>query len=120
MKPERNPAYLAFVRKQPCCVCGKQWGIEACHSGPHGIGQKSPDHSSIPLCRTHHSDARVGLDRIGRAAFEDLHGVNVQKLIRDTRRRAEACGVELDATPERKQPERAGTLSGLRGSRLAR
>src|SRR5881628_1652929 len=25
MKPQRNPKYLAWIRKQPCLVCGTRW-----------------------------------------------------------------------------------------------
>lgn len=120
MKPERLPNYRKFVRALPCAICSKTWGVEACHSGAHGIGQKSPDTSCIPLCAKHHRDSEVGLDRIGRAAFEDLHGVSVARIVKLTQRRAEACGVrEYIPLPEKKAPQRV-TISGLRGSRLAR
>jgi hypothetical protein len=36
-----------------------QLGLEASHTGPHGIGQKSPDFSAIPLSAKHH---RTGTD----------------------------------------------------------
>lgn len=116
MKPLRNPAYLAFVRKLACSICSRSWGIEAAHSGDHGIGQKSPDTSVIPLCREHHRDSLVGLDRIGRAAFEQLHGVNVSRLVRQTQQRAEACGVKVFVPKLRRKPPGSVTL----GSRLAR
>ena len=45
MKPQRNPRYLAWIRTQPCWVCGSTRAIEASHAGTHGIGQKSPDSS---------------------------------------------------------------------------
>src|ERR1019366_5400421 len=35
--PERNAEYLRFVRGFPCAVCARTLGIEACHTGPHGI-----------------------------------------------------------------------------------
>jgi hypothetical protein len=38
MKPQRNSRYLAWIRTQPCCVCGSTRGIEASHTGSHGIG----------------------------------------------------------------------------------
>jgi len=120
MKPARNPAHLKFVRALPCCICGRTWGIEAAHTGPHGLGQKSPDNSVIPLCRVHHRDPEVGLDSIGRAAFEDLHGVSVARLVRITQMRAAACRVPMcEPRLLKKAPERV-TISGLRGSRLAR
>ena len=59
MKPQRNPRYLAWIRTQPCSVCGSMRSIEASHTGPHGIGQKSADTSAIPLCAKHD---RTGAD----------------------------------------------------------
>lgn len=119
-KPSRNPPYLKFVRSLPCSVCPKLYGIEAAHTGPRGLSQKSPDISAIPLCRAHHQDSEVGLDRIGRAAFEDLHGVNVAKLVALTLRRAIACRIPL--TPEPAKPEKRKPVGAVRllGSRLAR
>ncbi len=54
MKPPRNPHYLAWIRTLPCVVCGSTGWIEASHTGPHGLGQKSSDYSAIPLCAKHH------------------------------------------------------------------
>lgn len=119
MRPTRSAAYRAFVRRLPCSVCSRTWGIECCHTGDHGLSQKSPDTDCIPLCFIHHKDSRVGLDGIGRAAFEELHGVSVARIIRETQLRAEACGVRIEDKPERKPMDR-GSSAGLRGSRLAR
>ena len=66
MKSPRNPRYLAWIRTQPCCVCGAKRGIEASHTGPHGIGQKSPDSSAIPLCAKHHRTGADSYHRLGR------------------------------------------------------
>ncbi len=55
-KPIRDELYLKFVRKMPCAACLKKWGIDAAHTGAHGISQKSCDYSAIPLCRTCHQD----------------------------------------------------------------
>jgi len=121
MKPERNKSYLAFVRKLPCCICGKTWGVEAAHSGPHGVSQKAPDTSALPLCRIHHRDSKLGLDRIGRAAWEELHGVSIDRLILLTQLRADSGGViAFDLPQERKPVERIRRDGLLRGSRLAR
>ena len=38
-------------------------------------------HPGDPLCWMNHGDTRVGLDSIGRATFEDFHGVLVSRLI---------------------------------------
>jgi hypothetical protein len=91
MKPVRNRAYLAFIRKQPCCVTGRTWGVEACHTGPHGLSQKASDLDAIPLTREFHQL----LDSIGRPAFEQRYGVNIGQIIQSLQLRAEACGIEL-------------------------
>jgi hypothetical protein len=48
-----DPAYLAWVRQQPCSVCGR-WGSEAHHTGRHGVGQRAHDHTAVPLCHACH------------------------------------------------------------------
>ena len=81
MKPSRNPEYLRFVRRQPCCVCGKSWGVEASHTGPHGLGQKSPDESCIPLCGTHHRTGRDSYHVLGRVKFSEVHSLDIPAII---------------------------------------
>jgi hypothetical protein len=74
-RPGRKPrpgvdiAYLAFVRKLPCVVCGARGGrlvgdvfysVEAAHTrvfGMRGMAQRSPDRSAIPLDGWCHRDA---------------------------------------------------------------
>ncbi len=53
-KPVRDPVYLRFIKSLPCVACLTRWNVDPCHTGPHGIGQKSCDLSCIPLCRRHH------------------------------------------------------------------
>jgi hypothetical protein len=53
-QPERNPAYQRFIRQFPCIGCGKTWGIEAMHTGPHGTSQKASDKSCLPGCHQCH------------------------------------------------------------------
>lgn len=51
--PERDPAYLDYVRTLPCLVCGRRG-----YTNPHhlkdpllcGMAQKAPDWAAIPLC----------------------------------------------------------------------
>ena len=77
MSPQRNRKYLAFVRSQPCCVCGSTRGVEAAHTGPHGLGQKSPDSSCIPLCRTHHTTGNDSYHALGPWRFAEYHQLNI-------------------------------------------
>lgn len=53
-KPLRSEAYLAYVRRHPCCLCGRTQNIEAHHHGPHGAGQKTDDYRAAPLCDACH------------------------------------------------------------------
>ena len=82
MKPQRNPRYLAWIRTQPCCVCGATQRIEASHTGPHGIGQKSPDSSAIPLCAKHHRTGADSYHRLGPRRFSQRHKLDIPAIVR--------------------------------------
>jgi len=81
VKPILNPAYRSFVRSQPCCICGNTRGIEAAHTGPHGLGQKSPDTSCIPLCREHHTLGNDSYHALGPWRFAEYHHLDIPALI---------------------------------------
>jgi hypothetical protein len=76
VKPVRDPAYLRFIKLLPCAACLKYRQVDPCHTGPHGIGQKSCDLSCIPLCRRCHE----AFDRDPRG-FADRNHMNVAALI---------------------------------------
>jgi hypothetical protein len=78
----RNPKYLAWIRTQPCVVCGTRRGIEAAHTGPHGLGQKSPDTSAIPLCSTHHRTGKDSYHRLGPREFSEKHNLDIRAIVR--------------------------------------
>jgi hypothetical protein len=82
MKPQGNPRYLAWIRTQPCCVCGSRYRVEASHTGPHGIGQKSPDSSAIPLCAKHHRTGADSYHRLGPRKFSEKHNLDIPALVR--------------------------------------
>jgi hypothetical protein len=82
MKPQRSPRYLAWIRTQPCCVCGSKKFVEASHTGPHGIGQKSPDSSAIPLCAKHHRTGTDSYHRLGPRKFAQKHNLDVPAIVR--------------------------------------
>lgn len=52
--PWRSPAYLAWIRSLPCCVCGAPPQSEASHHGPRGVSQKATDLRAVPLCGDDH------------------------------------------------------------------
>jgi hypothetical protein len=82
VKPTRNPRYLTWIRTLPCCVCGSKKGIEASHTGPHGLGQKSPDSSAIPLCPKHHRTGDDSYHRLGPRKFAQKHHLDIQAIVR--------------------------------------
>ena len=82
MKPQRDPRYLAWIRTLPCAVCGSERGIEASHTGPHGLGQKSPDSSAIPLCPKHHRTGRESYHKLGPRRFAEMHRIDIPSIVR--------------------------------------
>lgn len=82
MKPRRNLRYLAWIRTQPCLVCGAQRGIEASHTGPHGLGQKSSDTSAIPLCVRHHRTGNDSYHKLGPRKFALAHNLDIPAIVR--------------------------------------
>jgi hypothetical protein len=60
---ERSEPHLQFIRGLPCCICGNNIETEAAHirfscleAGKRstGIGEKSNDKWTVPLCGNHH------------------------------------------------------------------
>jgi hypothetical protein len=82
MKPPRNREYLAWIRTLPCVVCGSERGIEASHTGPHGLGQKSSDYSAIPLCIKHHRTGSDSYHKLGPWKFSELHSLDIPAIAR--------------------------------------
>ena len=95
-KPERDEAYLEFIRQLPCCACyplspyimdtrkGKlSPGGEAHHAGRtgKGTGQKCSDYETVPFCRRHHDEH----DRIGKKKFQEKYAIDFPKVIRACR-----------------------------------
>lgn len=50
LPPAKAPHYLAYVRQLSCCVCGAEPPNEAHHHGSRGMGQKTDDYRTVPLC----------------------------------------------------------------------
>ena len=81
MKPVRNPGYLRWIRTLPCSVCRTSRSVEAAHTGPHGISQKSSDLSASPLCAKHHRTGDDSYHKLGPRKFAEVHQVNVQAIV---------------------------------------
>ena len=81
MKPVRNPGYLQWIRTLPCSVCRTTRGVEAAHTGPHGLSQKSSDLSAIPLCGKHHRTGDDSYHRLGPRRFAEVHQVDIRAIV---------------------------------------
>ena len=81
MKPARDQKYLAWIRTLPCLICGRAAGVEAAHTGPHGMALKSPDSSAIPLCARHHRTGRDSYHKLGPRIFERHHGIDIRAVV---------------------------------------
>jgi hypothetical protein len=76
-----DPAYLRFIRSQPCAVPGcKSSYQEAAHTGGRGLSRKASDRQAIPLCPYHHQTGPHAYHR-GRRAFEAFHHLDIAGLI---------------------------------------
>lgn len=80
-----DPKYLAWLRTNPCCICGKE--SEACHirSGsieydkpPTGMAEKPDDKWALPMCHPHH----VQQHSMNEMVFWKLHKINPFRLAR--------------------------------------
>lgn len=120
MKPQRDALYLAWIRALPCTVCGSTRGIEASHTGPHGLGQKSSDYSAIPLCYRHHQGGPDSYHRLGAKKFAERHDLNIPAIVRRLntkpviRIEAGAFVGYLDGQRYQLGPTRAGILPAVR------
>ena len=76
VKPVRDPEYTRFIKRLPCVACLRTWRVDPCHTGPHGMSQKSCDLKCIPLCRTCHP--KFDADPRG---FAERNGLDIPALI---------------------------------------
>jgi hypothetical protein len=80
-KPVRHPGYLRWIRSLPCSVCRSTRSVEAAHTGPHGLSQKSSDLSAIPLCVRHHRTGDDSYHRLGPRKFAAVHQLNIRAIV---------------------------------------
>ena len=73
----------------PCSVCRTTRAVEAAHTGPHGLSQKSSDRSAIPLCARHHRIGDDSYHKLGPRKFSEVHSLNIPAIV--TRLTAKPC-----------------------------
>src|SRR5271157_2608138 len=104
--PDQAKAYRAWIRRQPSAVSGSERGIEACHTGPDGFGQKSSGYACIPLTHEEHSE----LHRIGPRKFQAKYAIDfvivIEGLFTESDLQARRLG-KADSAVERKPLESA-------------
>ena len=81
---DRDPAYLAWIRTQPCATPDCRAGfVEAAHTGDRALGRKANDRNCIPLCLFHHQTGPQSYHRLGRRRFEAVHKLDINALVRE-------------------------------------
>ncbi len=116
-RPGRNPAYVKFVRSQPCCVSGRNWGVEFAHTGPRGLSQTANDLDGIPLNREFHlARYKNSYHSLGRVKFEIFHGISVERTIQYLQALAVSSGISLETVKRkgfgRARQSKRGTVEG--------
>jgi hypothetical protein len=74
--PVRSEDYKRWIRSWPCLVCVTWRRIEACHVGPHGLGQKASDLKTVPLCKEHHAELHQGVQE-----FQERHQIELADVV---------------------------------------
>lgn len=79
---EPDEAYLAWIRQQPCCLCGDDTTVEAAHlrvgsinddKRDTGGSETSSDKWALPLCGKHHRMQHAAGDEL---VFWASFGIN--------------------------------------------
>lgn len=82
---EECPAFLAFVRRKPCCACHAPAPSQAAHirmasraAGKRstGMGEKPSDRWAVPLCSDCHLDSPEAQHKVGEQVFWYRVGVD--------------------------------------------
>ncbi len=81
LKPARNPAYLAWIRTQPCVVCGSTRWIEAAHTGPYGLARSRqiPPPSRYVVCTT--APEKTAITKLVPRKFAAVHDLDIFVII---------------------------------------
>jgi len=94
--PERDAAYMAWVRTLPCLICGtwRQGPCEAAHTGHDGgMSMKASDRSCVPLCHRCHRTGPRSYHAIGRRAFAALWCLDFDAVVQRLNAQYAALGI---------------------------
>ena len=85
--PARDDEYKNWIRTLACCACGHPAPSEAAHTGcDGGMSMKASDYSCVPLCADCHTRGPLAYHRIGKRAFERVHGIWFASVVARLRR----------------------------------
>lgn len=114
----RNPKFLAFVRTQRCGACGAPPPSQATHirmasleygKRSTGVGEKSSDQWSVPLCQGCHLDKPSAQHRVGEQEFWSRSGLNpfaiAMGLYDDFMSAGRKPASRISRRPQRKKPK---------------
>jgi hypothetical protein len=62
-------------------VCRTTRAVEAAHTGPHSLSQKSSDLCAIPLCARHHRTGDDSYHKLGPRKFAEVHELNIRAIV---------------------------------------
>ena len=81
MKSSRNPAYLRFIRRQPCCVCGRSWGARPPTPDLMAWGKHRQMDRAFRCAGIHHRGGRDSYHNLGRVRFSETHNLDILAII---------------------------------------
>jgi len=85
--PSHDEDYKAWIRTLVCRACGRPAPNEAAHTGiDGGMSMKASDYSCVPLCPDCHTRGPLSYHRIGKRAFERVHGIRFASIAARLRR----------------------------------
>lgn len=120
MKPIHNPGYLRWIRTLPCAVCRATRAVEAAHTGPHGLSQKSSDLCAIPLCARHHRTGDDSYHKLGPRKFAE-EARRISTVVRTSQDENAAVAREAAISSRYARPlSRCSSVRCRHGTRLAR
>jgi len=112
VKPARHPGYLQWIRTLPCSVCRTTRDVEAAHTGPRGLSQKSSDLCAIPLCARHHRTGKDSYHKLGPRKFSEVHHLDLAAMVA---RLSAKPRIRVESGAFREPVRRSGVRTGNHG-----